>query len=122
MATKRSKGNGQWVQDKRSLGAKRQDVEYVVIDVERCGEWMPSEELRDIAMTALAASTDIRVNVERIDHLDASAMQILLAIEAKQKNSGQLLELVNSSPKLREWFEISGAADHFFVDDRNTDD
>ena len=75
---------------------------------------MPAEELKEAAIAALATSMDMTLNLDRIDHLDASAMQILLALEAEQKNRGQHLHLVNASPQLRQWFELSGAMGHFF--------
>lgn len=93
--------------------------QHAVIELERSGDWMPAEELRETALAALAASHDMTLNLDRIDHLDASAMQILLALDVEQKNRGQHLHLVNASPQLRQWFEFSGAAEHFHVNQRN---
>jgi anti-anti-sigma regulatory factor len=122
MIKKRFKGTARKVEAANVLNPEMQEMLCAVIDAERSGEWMPAEELRDRAMTALAANTGMTLNVDRIDHLDASAMQILLAIEAEEMNLGHHLHLVNASPKLRQWFELSGAADRFFGDQRNADD
>ena len=122
MTAKRSNGSGRRVKAGKSPIAPPPKAHGAVIDVERCGDWMPADELRDAAMTTLAASTGMILNLDRIDYLDASAMQIILAIEVEQKGRGKHLQLVNASPKLREWFELSGAAGHFFEDQRNADE
>jgi anti-anti-sigma factor len=122
MTTKRSNGAGRRAEATNVPGTDAQELQCGVIDVERSGDWMPAEELKESAMIALAVSNNMTVNLNRIDYLDASAMQILLAIETEQQNSGQHLHLVNASPRLLEWFELSGAAGHFFGDQRNTDE
>lgn len=77
---------------------------------------MPAEELRAVALGALEAGNDITLNLDRVDHLDASALQILLALSAEQKKRGRDFQLVNASPNLLQWFGLAGAADHFFHD------
>jgi anti-anti-sigma factor len=84
------------------------------IDIERSGEWMLAEELRDAAVCALEAGGDLAVNLAKIDFLDASALQILLALDAEQKKRGRHLQLVNVSPDLLQWFDFSGTTDRFF--------
>ena len=81
---------------------------------ERSQNWMPADELRDLAQDALEAGHDVTVNVGNIDHLDASALQILLALEAEQKKRKGHLELRDASANLLHWFEYAGATDHFF--------
>jgi ABC-type transporter Mla MlaB component len=66
-------------------------------DIERSGEWMAAEELRDAALGALELGGDVTVNVGKVDHLDASALQILLALDAEQKKRRGHLQLVNAS-------------------------
>jgi anti-anti-sigma regulatory factor len=122
MTAKRPNGSGRRVKAAKAPGAQPQETQGVTIDVERCGDWMPAEELRDRAMTALAASAGMTLNLDRIDHLDASAMQVLLAIEAAEENLGQHLQLTHASAKLRQWFELSGATGHFFENQRNADE
>ena len=125
MTTKRPKGTGRSVKAKGARGSmpqEKRDQQHAVIELERSGDWMPAEELRETALAALEASHDMTLNLDRIDHLDASAMQILLALDVEQKNRGQHLHLVNASPQLRQWFEFSGAAEHFLVNQRNANE
>ena len=79
---------------------------------------MPAEDLRKAALCALGAVGDLTLNLERINHLDASALQILLALDAEQKKRGQNLHLANASVHLRQWFDFAGAADHFSMTER----
>jgi anti-anti-sigma regulatory factor len=85
-----------------------------IIEVERSGEWMPAEELRETALRASGESRDVTVHLGNVDHLDASALQILLALDAEQKRQGRHLQLANASAHLRKWFEYAGVAEHFF--------
>ncbi|MGD0731331.1 MAG: STAS domain-containing protein [Terracidiphilus sp.] len=92
------------------------------IDIERSGDWMPAEELRNAALGALEAGSDVTVNLAGVDHLDASALQILLVLDAEQKRWGRSFNLANSSPQLRYWFEYAGAADRFSMSERKGDE
>jgi len=58
----------------------------------------------------LEAGCDVTANLGNIDHLDASALQILLALDAEQKKQGWNLEIANASQHLWQWFEYAGAA------------
>jgi len=91
---------------------------HTAIDVERSGDWMPVEDLREAALGALGAVGDLTLNLDRIDHLDASALQILLALDTEQKKRGQNLHLANASLHLRQWFDFAGVADHFSMTER----
>ena len=86
------------------------------INIERSGNWMPAEEFQHAAQVALEAGGDVAVNLDKVDHLDGSALQILLALETELKNHGRRLQLENASPHLRQWFEFAGTADHSFRD------
>ena len=77
---------------------------------------MPAEELRAAALGAVEAGHDVTLHLGGIDHLDASALQILLALDAEQKRCGRQLEVTNTSPHLRQWFEYAGAAEQFLQD------
>jgi len=106
-------GNGK---QKRSRIVKPEevlDLEYASINAERSGDWMPAEELWEAAKAALNEGKDVTLNLEKIEHLDASAMQILLALDAEQKKNDRHLQLVNVSSNLRNWFEYSGADAYF---------
>jgi len=77
---------------------------------------MPPEELREAALAALSANVDVALNLHGIDHLDASALQIFLALDVEQKKRNRNLQLINASPRLRQWFEFAGVVDLFFDD------
>ena len=98
---------------------KEKDVEQTLINVERAGEWMPVEDLLQAARTAAAAGQDVNLNLDKIDHLDASALQVLLALEAEYKKRGRIVELAHVSPSLRQWFEYAGATEKFFLTPAN---
>ncbi len=83
-----------------------------VIDVIRDGDWLPPEEFRAIALSAAQAEGDLTVNLQGIDHLDASALQILLALAAERKKRGKGLYLANASPTLSHWFEYAGGREN----------
>lgn len=74
---------------------------------------MPAEELKRAAMAALDEGLDVTIDFDGLDHLDASALQILLALNAEQKRLGRNLRLANASSHLQRWFEYSGATEHF---------
>jgi anti-anti-sigma regulatory factor len=95
---------------------KESDRSPAPIDVERSGGWMPPEELREAALAALSANVDVALNLHGIDHLDASALQIFLALDVEQKKRNRNLQLINASPRLRQWFEFAGVVDLFFDD------
>ena len=63
---------------------------------------------------AVEAGSDVTLHLGGIDHLDASALQIVLALDAEQEEQGRHLHLANASAHLREWFEYAGVAEHFF--------
>jgi len=85
-------------------------MESISIHVERSGEWMPAEELREAALAALCEEHDIVLDLSGIDHLDASALQVLLALHRVQAERGRTLELHHASASLHEWFSYAGAA------------
>ena len=77
--------------EKQSVGKTKgadsggRDGERISIYVDRSGDWMPAEELRAAALDALSQEKDVVLNLGNVDHLDASALQILLALEREQK-------------------------------------
>lgn len=92
------------------------------IVIERCGDWIPADELRDAARNALETGGDVTADLARVDHLDAGTLQILLAVDAEQKQRGRTLTLANAFPHLRQWFEFAGVADHFLIADFTSDE
>jgi len=93
-----------------------QSREIAEIDFESSGDWIPLDIMREAALSALEQDHDLTVNLNNIGHLDASALQILLALDREQKNKGRSLHLANASAQLRQWFEFSGAHGNFFHD------
>jgi anti-anti-sigma factor len=77
---------------------------------------MPADELRDAVLAAVNDGKDLTLDLDRIDHLDGSALQILLAAEKDMKERGQSFRLARASAHLRKWFEFAGAGDRFFHD------
>ena len=75
---------------------------------------MSAEELKQGALEVVAEGKDIVLNLDGVDHLDASLLQILLALNAEQTKQGCNLRLLNASQLLQQWFEYSGAASSFF--------
>jgi anti-anti-sigma factor len=85
-------------------------VTETVILVTREGEWLPPEELRALALSSVNTEGDLTVNLAGVEYLDASALQILLALAAERREHGQALRLANASPALSHWFEYAGGA------------
>ncbi len=82
------------------------------MNVTRDGEWLLPEEFRALALSAADADGDLIVNLEGVDHLDASALQILLALAAERKKQGRGMGLENASTPLSRWFEYAGGREH----------
>jgi anti-anti-sigma regulatory factor len=95
-----------------------QNQEQHFIEVERLGDWVPAEELREAALACVNCGGDVTINLDHIDHLDASALQILLALDAEQGKRSRTLLFVKASSPLRDWFEFAGVADHFSMRER----
>jgi len=98
------------------------EPELLQINAARSREWMPAQELWQTVRSALALEADLSVNLDTIDYLDASALQILLALDAEQKRRGRMLQLVNASANLRHWFEYAGAAGHLSMAEKSSNE
>jgi len=88
----------------------------VTLHIDHSGEWMSADDLQAAAMAASGQNRDVIVDLGSLHHLDASALQILLALDREQKQRGHKLELVHASPQMREWFAYAGAGEHFWHD------
>jgi len=75
---------------------------------------MPVDDMMKTALSVIEQENELTLNLNNIDHLDASALQVILALDVEQKNRGRHLDLINASHNLRQWFEYSGTAAHFF--------
>lgn len=84
-----------------------------LIAVARSGDWMPADELREAALAALQEGGDVTFNLAGLDHLDASALQILLAFAEEQTKQGRQMHLLKASPALGKWFEFAGTSTLF---------
>jgi anti-anti-sigma factor len=69
---------------------------------------LPPEELLSLALASIEANGNLIVNLEGVDYLEASVLQILLALAAERKKRGAGLRLANVSPALSRWFEYAG--------------
>ena len=119
MANERSKLDDRGAKARRVRPAgmqKARKLEPLLIEAERSGDWMPAEELRTAALGAVETGNEVTLNLGGIDYLDASALQILLALGAEQKKRGRRLEVAGASPHLRQWFEYAGAVEVLFHD------
>jgi len=94
----------------------------MMIDIDRSGEWMPAEELKEAALKVLSEDKDATFNLNNVNHLDASALQVLLALGVEGTKQERHLHLVNVSPELRQWFDFAGAADHFLMTEMKSDE
>jgi anti-anti-sigma regulatory factor len=107
-------GNAAAKKPRAARSKRARSLERVVIDVERSGDWMPIDDMMKTALSALKQDKELTLNLNNIDHLDASALQVLLAIDVEGRSRGRHLDIVNASQDLRRWFEYSGAAAQFF--------
>ena len=94
---------------------EEENTERAVLDVNRSGDWMSAEQLREAALKALEAGQDVTLNLNLVNYLDASALQVLLAFQIEQRKRGRQLQLLNVSAQLRQWFGYSGAVDQFLM-------
>ncbi len=89
----------------------------VRIHAARSGQWIEAETLRCWAMEQIESRTDaspgivpaLTLDLSGLEHLDTSALQILLALDRKQRQRGSQLRLENPSQSLRRWFDYAGA-------------
>jgi anti-anti-sigma factor len=86
------------------------------------GDCSSAEEFRAEALLA-AADGDITLDLDTLDFLDASTLQVLLAVSAGQTNRGRQLQYANTSPAMLQWLEWTGAAPHLgTLEKRNGND
>jgi anti-anti-sigma regulatory factor len=81
------------------------------------GDWLPVEQLHEKALAATREGGDVVLNLGGVDHLDASAFQILLALSIEQKKLGRELRCEDASASLKHSFKIAGANQHLFANE-----
>jgi anti-anti-sigma regulatory factor len=99
-----------------------ENMKPTTIEVERSGDWLPADELRDKSLQLLDERTDVTLNLGKVDHLNASVLQVLLALDMEHKKHGRQLHLENASPSLRQWFAYAGAASQFDMGQQSVDE
>lgn len=73
------------------------------------GDWIPPDLLQDSALAAWRMGMDVTVSLESVEYLDATALQILIALATALERDLHKLELVNLSTALVRWFCLAGA-------------
>lgn len=82
-----------------------------ILQAGQSGEWTEAEALKQNALRSLETGKSLTLDLSDLSHLDASALQILLAIQREQKTAGRQFNIANSSPELTAWFDLAGATD-----------
>jgi len=95
------------------------ESEAITLRMSRSGQWMDAAELREWAMeqgiarlTADSAAGPLPrlvLDVKGLDHLDARALQVVLAMRAAERSRGIEPELEHVSESLRQWLAYAGA-------------
>ncbi len=96
----------------KSAGAA-QPVASHILKVARDGDWLAPCDFSESCCQAVADHVDMVIDLEGLDHLDASALQILLALRMEQQQNSRRLSLTNASTSLLRWFEFAGAIQLF---------
>ena len=85
----------------------------------RLADCSSAEEFRNEALGAISEG-DITLDLDSVDYMDASSLQVLLAVNAEQRNRGRHLVFANASPAVLEWFEWTGAAQHLPIAEKRS--
>jgi anti-anti-sigma regulatory factor len=84
------------------------------------GDWMGAFELRALLLDTIGAKTGaegnpassaVVVDLSGLEHLDAAALQVLLAADRELHGRGTGLQFQNCSPSLERWLRYAGAED-----------
>lgn len=99
----------------RDLPAAASSPGMCAIQAVGAGEWIDPAALRAEALQLLSDpeynARDLVVDLEDVHHLDAGALQILVALSMEQHRRGVLLHCSHASSELQHWFGLAGAAD-----------
>ncbi len=79
----------------------------------RDGEWLPRDEFFAELLECSTRSVDVVVDLFGIEYLDASSLQMLLALKVSLKSRSHALSITHASPGLMCWFEYAGAVKEF---------
>lgn len=100
----------------RGVPAKRKVTSRslpVSIQPVRDGGWLPVEEFYAQIIELSTKNVDIVVDLGGVEYLDASSLQMLLALNVAQKAGSCGLAIQHASPGLLCWFEYAGAVQEF---------
>ena len=67
-------------------------------------------ELHQAAQQLLDRSLNVTVVCEHVEHMDTSAVQILLALQSGLQHKGQRLRLTSASAQVQQLLDIAGVA------------
>jgi anti-anti-sigma regulatory factor len=71
---------------------------------------LAARQLHGEALLLAAAGGAVVVDCSRCERLDASALQILLALDAHFRERQATLRIVGGSPAVRAWLRVAGCA------------
>lgn len=110
-ATKAEQPSGRAEEPEKAEGRER-SAPPLALRAGQGDQWREPAEIAEAAGELLngAAGRVLAVDLSGLEHLDASALQVLLAIEAAQRQRGGGLEFTHVSDNLRKWFDYAGAA------------
>lgn len=101
------------VRTERESGTPTRPPESIRLHATRSNEWIDAGEMRQWAIEHIAGR-EVRTVVADLagaDHLDASALQILLALRNELNRHGGVLQLENPSEAMTRWFQYAGAGE-----------
>lgn len=92
------------------------EVAVATLHPGRSDRWMEPTEMMDAARTFMRTAPGnqpetLVFDLSGLEHLDASALQVLLAIRAEQERRGAKLRMTGVCESLRKWFDYAGASD-----------
>ena len=86
--TKLDGGGGKVMRKNPARIEVKSSPKQAVVNADRSGDWMASDELRAAALSAVEAGSDVTLQLGGIDHLDASALQICWRSTRSRKGAG----------------------------------
>lgn len=67
--------------------------------------------LREVALAAAAAGSDVNVDCQRAEHLHAAVVQVLLCLRAELESTGRRLVLTNVPPTVKRFLDVAGVTE-----------
>lgn len=79
-------------------------------------EWATAEELHHYALSQIEHNTDVTIDFEGLESLDAATLQVLLALSKELQQKNLRLIMIGISPSLLRWFGYAGAQKCFPIE------